>query len=162
MLDWQLAPFDKLSNTDVFEILELRQRVFILEQQCIYPDIDRQDLAALHLLGREKSPGSAQQLAAYLRIIVPSKTSAHGSLGRIVISPEFRGQGLGEALLRQGILAAEQACDIDLIKISAQTHLETFYQRFGFETRSAPYDEDGISHIDMERRRAYHASTPNQ
>lgn len=148
MINWQLQSFVKLTAATLFDVLALRQTVFILEQQCLYPDIDAVDKVALHLMAYDDDTGS---LSAYLRLIAPAETGAACALGRIATSADCRGQGLGKKLVQQGIIAAESTHPGSGIKISAQQHLEAFYQGFGFVTTSAPYDEDGISHIDMLR-----------
>lgn len=151
MIDWQLQYFEELSTRALFDILSLRQRVFILEQQCLYPDIDAVDLEAQHLAGYVSGQSDGNGVCAYLRLIKPRTASGPCSLGRIVSSPEHRGQGLGKQLVQHGISAANKTHPGSCIKVSAQQHLEAFYQGFGFHTSSAPYDEDGISHIDMLR-----------
>lgn len=148
MINWRLQKFEQLSAKDLFDVFKLRQQVFILEQQCLYPDIDDKDLIAQHLLGFDNK---SDQLYAYMRILPATDDSGNCILGRIATTSSHRGAGLGKILLEEGIRFAQHShpgCDI---KISAQAHLEKFYQRVGFVTCSEPYDEDGIMHIDMLR-----------
>ncbi|OON59464.1 GNAT family N-acetyltransferase [Massilia sp. KIM] len=150
MLDWQFSSFSDLSNKDLYEVLAQRQNVFILEQTCLYPDIDGYDLDAHHLLGWRSVDGK-RELAAYLRVLAPGAKYAEMSLGRVITTPAARGTGAGRLLLARGIECAESLYPGHRIRIGAQQYLESFYQSFGFQTVSAPYDEDGIMHIDMLR-----------
>lgn len=150
MLDWQFSSFSDLSNKDLYEVLAQRQNIFILEQTCLYPDIDGYDLEAHHLLGWRTFDGK-RELAAYLRVLAPGVKYPEMSLGRVITTQAARGTGAGRALLQRGIECAETLYPGHRIRIGAQQYLEGFYQSFGFQTVSAPYDEDGILHIDMLR-----------
>ncbi|NNG25066.1 GNAT family N-acetyltransferase [Telluria aromaticivorans] len=150
MIDWQFSPFNDLSPADLYEVLAQRQQVFILEQTCLYPDIDGLDPVAHHLLGWRTVDGK-RQLAAYLRVLGPGVKYTEMSLGRVITTQAARGSGAGRALLVRGIACAEALYPGHRIRIGAQQYLERFYQSFGFETVSAPYDEDGIQHVDMLR-----------
>jgi len=150
MIEWQWSSFADLAVADLYEMLALRQQVFVLEQTCLYPDIDGLDPDAHHLLGWRTVDGK-RELAATLRCLAPGAKYDEMSLGRVVTSPSARGTGLGRELVAQGIACAEQLHPGHAIRIGAQAHLETFYAGFGFRTVSAPYDEDGILHIDMLR-----------
>ena len=150
MIEWQWSSFADLAVADLYEMLALRQQVFVLEQTCLYPDIDGLDPDAHHLLGWRTVDGK-RELAATLRCLAPGAKYDEMSLGRVVTSPSTRGTGLGRELVAQGIACAEQLHPGHAIRIGAQAHLETFYAGFGFRTVSAPYDEDGILHIDMLR-----------
>ena len=150
LIDWQFSRFADLSPFDLYDVLAQRQNVFILEQTCLYPDIDGLDLDAHHLLGWRTVDGK-RVLAAYLRVLAPGAKYDEMSLGRVVTTSAARGSGAGRALLEQGIAHAEALHPGHRIRIGAQQYLERFYQGFGFETVSAPYDEDGIMHIDMLR-----------
>jgi ElaA protein len=149
-IDWQFSRFADLTPFDLYDVLAARQNVFILEQTCLYPDIDGYDLEAHHLLGWRDVDGK-RQLAAYLRVLAPGAKYDEMSIGRVVTTPAARGSGAGRALLDQGIAHAEALHPGHRIRIGAQQYLERFYASFGFETVSAPYDEDGIMHIDMLR-----------
>ena len=151
MIDWQWQTFDTLRGADLYAILGARQAVFILEQQCLYPDIDNYDQQAWHLLGWQTDAAGQRTLAAYLRCLAPGAKFAEMSLGRVLTTPAARAGGIGKQLLQEGIRNAEQQFPGQAIRIGAQRYLERFYQQFGFATVSAPYDEDGIEHIDMLR-----------
>jgi len=149
-IDWHFSRFADLTPFDLYDVLAARQNVFILEQTCLYPDIDGYDLEAHHLLGWRDVDGK-RQLAAYLRVLAPGAKYDEMSIGRVITTPVARGSGAGRALLDQGIAHAEALHPGHRIRIGAQQYLERFYASFGFQTVSAPYDEDGIMHIDMLR-----------
>jgi ElaA protein len=150
MIDWQWNNFADLTAFDLHAVLALRQQVFVLEQACLYPDIDGLDPGAHHLLGWHSVDGR-RELAATLRCLAPGAKYAEMSLGRVVTSPAARGSGVGRELVATGIAFAQQLHPGHAIRIGAQAHLERFYAGFGFVTVSAPYDEDGILHVDMLR-----------
>lgn len=149
-IDWHFSRFADLTPFDLYDVLAARQNVFILEQTCLYPDIDGYDLEAHHLLGWRDVDGK-RQLAAYLRVLAPGAKYDEMSIGRVITTPAARGSGAGRALLDQGIAHAEALHPGHRIRIGAQQYLERFYASVGFQTVSAPYDEDGIMHIDMLR-----------
>jgi ElaA protein len=148
MITWQWSSFADLTAAQLYAMLALRQQVFVLEQTCLYPDIDGLDPAAHHLLGWRDVDGTPA-LAAHLRCLAPGAKYTEMSIGRVVTSPAARGAGLGRELVAQGIALAQRLHPGHAIRIGAQAHLEAFYASFGFVTVSAPYDEDGIQHIDM-------------
>jgi ElaA protein len=148
--EWQWRHFNELTNVELYTVLAQRQQVFVLEQQCLYSDLDDLDLDAHHLLGW-RVIGGRRQLAAYLRVLAPGAKYAEMSLGRVLTTQAARGSGMGRELLAQGILHAERQHPGRRIRIGAQAHLEAFYGAFGFVKVSEPYDEDGILHIDMLR-----------
>lgn len=150
MTEWQWSSFEGLAREDLYEVLAQRQNVFILEQQCFYPDLDGLDQGAQHLLGWTVV-GGQRQLAAYLRCLAPGVRYTEMSLGRVLTTQAVRGTGIGRALIEQGIAHAERQHPGHRIRIGAQAHLERFYASFGFKTISEPYDEDGIMHVDMLR-----------
>jgi ElaA protein len=151
MIEWQWSSFADLTVAQLYEMLALRQQVFVLEQTCLYPDIDGLDPGAHHLLGWHTVDGR-RVLAATLRCLAPGAKYDEMSLGRVVTSPAARGTGLGRELVAEGIAHAERQHPGHAIRIGAQAHLERFYAGFGFVTVSEPYDEDGIMHVDMLRR----------
>jgi len=140
-LTWHESTFDKLTISQLYAIVALRERVFVVEQKCAYQDADGLDRVSRHLWAEDVS------LVAYLRIVPAAAKFAEVSLGRIVTAPENRGTGLGRELVRRGIAAVG---DVP-IRIGAQAHLEKFYAELGFARASEPYDEDGIPHIEMLR-----------
>lgn len=150
MTEWQCSTFNDLAVADLYQVLQQRQDVFILEQTCFYQDFDGLDQQAHHLLGWTTIDGK-RQLGAYLRILAPGAKYTEMSLGRVLTSRAARGSGIGRELLAQGIAHAERLHPGHRIRIGAQRYLEKFYAGFGFATFSEPYDEDGIIHVDMMR-----------
>ncbi len=141
---WQSASFEELDGARLYEILRLRQQVFVIEQACLYQDLDNLDQQAIHLCAWQ-----GDQLLAYLRALPPGASYPQSSLGRIVVSPAARGRDLGRQVVQRGIALNLETWPGAGISIGAQAHLEPFYQSLGFETVSDVYDEDGIPHITM-------------
>ena len=150
-VQWRWQHFGELGAADLYALLALRQEVFVLEQRCLYADIDGMDDQAVHLLGWQQRDGQPQ-LVAYLRCFAPGVRSADTVLGRIVTARPVRGSGVGFALVTQGVAWAQAQFPRQPMRIYAQAQLEKFYRQFGFVPISAPYDEDGIEHIAMLRR----------
>lgn len=145
--EWQWKGFTELAAAELYEMLALRQRVFVVEQNCAYLDADGLDLAAWHLYGRDKS---TKALHAYIRVLPPGLKYRETSLGRVLTAPEARGRGFAKAAMHEALrrivleYGASQA-----IRISAQSYLEKFYSDFGFRRTGEAYLEDGIPHIEM-------------
>ncbi len=127
----------------LYSALKLRQEIFIIEQDCIYPDIDELDPHSEHLLLLIEN-----ELIGYLRIVPAGKKFEEVSLGRIIINASHRGLGMGRSLVKRGIKSVLEN-GYDSIRIEAQSHLENFYYELGFKTTSKPYDVDGIPHVEM-------------
>ena len=146
MVTWTWHHFDALSGREVYELLALRQAVFSVEQECGYLDADGLDFEAFHLCGRD----AEGQLVAYLRLLPPD---AHGevTLGRVVTHTDARGQGLGRALMLEGIAGAASRYPGLPIHLSAQQRLERFYGSLGFAVVGPSYIEDGIPHVPMRK-----------
>lgn len=150
MTDWQWRTFAELTTAELYEVLALRQQVFVLEQRCFYNDFDGLDQEAHHLLGWRTIDGK-RQLAGYLRCLAPGVKFAEMSLGRVLTAKAARGTGVGRELIAHGIAHAERQYPGHRIRIGAQHYLEQFYAGFGFQTVTPVYDEDGIPHVDMLR-----------
>jgi ElaA protein len=148
--EWEWLSFSAMSASQLYQVLALRMDVFILEQQCLWNDIDGLDQNAHHLLGWRLVDGE-RKLAAYLRLLAPGVHYDEMSIGRVVNARFARGSGVGRELIGRGIALAEQQYPGQRIKIGAQRYLEKFYASFGFETVSEPYLEDGIEHVKMLR-----------
>jgi ElaA protein len=143
-LRWQVSTFEQLDNTALYQLMKLRQDVFVIEQTCFYPDLDDTDQRALHMCGWH-----GEQLTAYLRSFAPGDCYTQSALGRIVVAPSARGTQLGRELVQRGIdynLASWPGNDI---KIGAQAHLANFYGSLGFVAEGEEYIEDDIPHIHM-------------
>lgn len=147
---WQWSRFERLTAAELYAIVRLREGVFIVEQKCPYPDADGRDPDAWHLLGWLGDDPS-RKLVAYARIFEPGVRYVQGSIGRVVTAQEVRRMGFGKTLMAEALRRLEDLAPGQTIKLAAQRYLENFYSRFGFRTVSAPYEEDGIIHVDMLR-----------
>ena len=147
---WQCTPFQELTPDDLYAAMTLRQRVFVVEQNCAYLDADGIDSGAHHVFGWKKGD-DWQRLVAYARIFPPRVKYAEASIGRVVTSPDERRTGLGQALMIEGIRLIEEKGWGSEIRIAAQMYLERFYEGFGFRRVTEPYTEDDIWHVDMRR-----------
>jgi ElaA protein len=148
-LRWQLLRFAALTRDDLYEMLQLRSEVFVLEQRCPYLDADGKDRhpEAHHLLGRT----SRGELAAYLRLLPPGLSFTAASFGRVVTSPRHRGRGHGDALVARALRHAHSLWPQSGLMIGAQAHLARYYGKHGFVVCSDEYLEDGIPHLHMQR-----------
>lgn len=145
-LAWQWLRFRDLGVDNLYDALALRCRVFILEQGP-YLDPDGLDRRSWHLLGRD----ARGTLQAYLRVVDPGVKYTEPSIGRVIVSPETRGTGLGRRLFAEGVARCEAVWPGQGIRISAQAHLEPLYGSFGFVRVGEPYLEDDIPHLQMEK-----------
>ena len=136
--------FRDLSTAQLHAILKLRVDVFVVEQQCAYAEVDGQDPDAWHVLGLDGQGA----LMAYARVL-PKHGGGPAHIGRVVVHPQMRGTGAAIALMRACFTVLEELYGSPANHIAAQEYLERFYQRLGYRTVSAPYDWDGIMHIDM-------------
>lgn len=144
-MQFSFIPFNALSVSDLYAILQLREQVFILEQTCLYADIDGKDAQAYHALLKIDD-----QLAAYARFFIKGNFHLdYASIGRVLVHPNYRKKQLGHEILRRVLEEIERKFEKSEIKISAQTYLLRFYEQYGFKKISAEYLEDGIPHIDM-------------
>ena len=140
-----LKKFTELTSFEVFEFLKLRQDVFIIEQDCIYPDIDGFDDKALHLMIFD-----GKKLIAYSRIFESGiKFDDSCSIGRIVVSPDSRGSTVGKLLIQKSIGYCKQLFPNAPVRIEAQSALANYYEQFGFMKEGACYMVDGINHTKM-------------
>jgi ElaA protein len=143
---WRLMTFEDLRVGELYEVLRLRSEVFVVEQQCVFQDIDGDDREAYHLLGVQGG-----ELKAYARCFGPGLKSTEASIGRVVTRPTARGNGLGHALMGQAVAAVSQVWGPQAIRIGAQAHLAGFYAKHGFVDQGKPYIEDDIPHLEMIR-----------
>lgn len=144
-ITWHWYNFDEMPVAALYDYLRLRQNVFIIEQKCIYPDIDGEDLCAQHLLGFT----AEGNLLGCLRLLPPYGNPALPTIGRLIIAPEYRQQKLAHQLIEEGLRYTRTAYPGMSIRIYAQSHLKAYYQQHGFEKCGEPFDEDGIEHIEM-------------
>ena len=145
-LDWYLKRFEELSIEELYELLRLRSKVFVVEQRCNFMDMDNKDQKCYHLLGLKDN-----KLLAYARIVPAGLSYEFPSIGRIVVSGDGRGMGFGVELLEVSISTVEELYGKTTIRIGAQLYLEKFYGSFGFQKSSEVYLEDEIEHIGMTR-----------
>ena len=145
-LQWDIHKFEDLNARQLHDILKLRQDVFIIEQDCMYTDIDGNDPHALHLIGYQE-----HQLIAYARIFEPGKKYTEASVGRIVIGADARNLGLGKVLVKRANDYCDRMYSNEGIRIEAQAHLIGFYSELGYRTVGDIYGVDGIEHIQMVR-----------
>ena len=143
---WTCKTFDQLSRDELYEILRLRSAVFVVEQQCIYQDVDNFDQAAHHVIGLTRD-----DITCYARLLAPDTKYRTASIGRVVANRASRRRGYGKELMSFAIKQCEELWPRLGITISAQQYLEGFYQQLGFVTASSPYLEDDIAHIKMVR-----------
>lgn len=144
-MPWVEKSFSELTTAELYEILALRQRVFVLEQTCLYNDLDGLDDRCDHLWTR----GPDGAIAAYLRILPPGLTFPEPSLGRVIVAASARGTGAGRALMREGQARVRAKYGDVPIRIAAQAYLLRFYSELGFRRASDDYLEDGIPHLEM-------------
>jgi len=144
MLHISIKGFHELSNDELYEVLRLRSEVFVVEQQCVYQDMDEKDQKALHVLGHNK-----EGLVAYTRIFKSGDYTDNASIGRVVVKANARKYGYGKEIMKSSIQAIDARFGEKKIHVSAQLYLERFYQELGFEQIGKGYLEDGIPHIGM-------------
>ncbi len=146
-LHYQLLSINALGVEVLYDIMQLRQEVFVVEQKCFYLDADGVDLDAYHFIGRDNS----KNIISYLRIIPPSSVNNFVRIGRVLVRADRRGKGYARAIMTEALRRIKAIYPGKAVKVSAQTHLEDFYASLGFVKVSDPYDEDGIEHVDMVR-----------
>lgn len=146
-LSWEWKRFDQLTADEVYTILCVRQQVFVLEQECLYLDADGKDRQSFHLMGFD-----GDELVAYARILDAGVSYPEVSMGRILTTEKARGTGAGIELMEVGLQHIQDHYGKVPIRISAQTYLLQFYQKFGFESTGKEYLEDEIPHTEMLRK----------
>ena len=147
MLTWQLKHFKELSGTELYNLMRVRQEVFIVEQNCPYLDADGKDIYCQHLIGYVDG-----EVAAYARIVPPHVSYNEPSIGRVITTAKYRTGGYGKLLMQKAITETINTYGAVDIRIGAQLYLKKFYESFGFLQQGDVYDEDGIDHIIMLRR----------
>ena len=141
---WTIKPFDELTVSELYAVLHLRSEVFVVEQQCVFLDMDFKDQTAHHLMGYQDN-----KLAAYTRLFDKGKSYREASIGRVVTAPFARNSGIGKILMSESIQQLYTLYGKQPIRIGAQLYLKKFYESFGFQQDSEMYLEDGIEHIEM-------------
>ncbi|NER14225.1 GNAT family N-acetyltransferase [Leptobacterium flavescens] len=144
MLNIKVKSFKELSSDELYELLELRSEVFVVEQSCIYQDVDGKDRKAIHVLGEK-----AGKIVAYTRIFKAGDYFEYPSFGRVVVKETERKYGYGHDIIKASVDAIRSFDPESKIKISAQSYLRKFYESHGFFQEGEEYLEDGIPHISM-------------
>lgn len=145
-INWKIKPFEALSVVELYSLLQLRSEVFVVEQNCVYQDIDGKDGKALHLIGEYQG-----KIVAYSRLFKPNDYFKNASIGRVVIDKNYRDKKWGHDLMQQAIAGINTHYKETIITISAQLYLQKFYESHGFVQTSEMYLEDDIPHIEMKR-----------
>lgn len=143
-LTWIYKSFEELNTRELYAILQLRSEVFVVEQNCVYQDMDGKDQQSAHLMAWHND-----KLVAYTRLVPPGVSFSEASIGRVITSPFYRGLGIGITLLEKSIEQILATYQTNTIRIGAQLYLKKFYEGFGFVAEGEEFLEDGIPHIEM-------------
>jgi ElaA protein len=143
-IEWQWRRLEAFDAPALYEMLALRQRVFVVEQNCIYLDADGFDGDTEHLTGHD-----GDRLVCCLRLMPPGVHGREAAIGRVAVDRNYRRQGLAAEMVRNTLTRIEERHGTVRVRLAAQQYLVNFYASFGFEPVSEPYDEDGILHVDM-------------
>lgn len=146
-IKFKIKRFNELSLSELYEVLKLRSEVFVVEQNCVYLDIDGKDEKALHVLGM-----FGEELVAYARIFKPGDYFEEASIGRVLVKQIYRNKKWGYDLMNEAIRATATVLNETQITISAQLYLQQFYENVGFVRTSDEYLEDAIPHIEMKKK----------
>ena len=145
-LKWKIKSFDALTVHELYDLLKVRSEIFVVEQNCVYLDIDGKDKKALHLIGEYDN-----KTVAYARLFDAGISFDNASIGRVVVDANYRDKKWGHDLMREAISGIKAHFDKDKITIGAQLYLKKFYESHGFVQTSEMYLEDDIPHIEMIR-----------
>ena len=143
----EVKKFDELNTTTLYDILHLRSEIFVVEQDCVYQDLDGKDQKALHVIGKKNN-----KVVAYTRVFKSGDYFKNSSIGRVVVAKDQRQYGYGKVIMIASIRAVKEHLNEDTIMISAQTYLKKFYNGLGFKEYGEEYLEDGIPHVAMMRK----------
>ncbi len=146
IIKWKLKRFEALSVSELYNLMQLRSEVFVVEQNCVYQDIDGKDEKALHLIGEFDG-----ETAAYCRLFKAKNYFDDASIGRVIVKAGYRDKNLGHRLMKEAIEVIKIEFNETKITISAQLYLKKFYESHGFIQTSETYLEDDIPHIEMKR-----------
>lgn len=146
MLKWSIKPFQALSVDELYDLLRLRSEIFVVEQNCVYLDLDGKDKVALHLFGEFEG-----KIVAHARLFKAGISFDNASIGRVVVDANYRDKKWGHDLMREAIAGVLLHFGESQITIGAQLYLKKFYESHGFVQTSEMYLEDDIPHIEMKR-----------
>ena len=147
MLTIKTKYFNELTTTELYDLLQLRSAVFVVEQDCVYQDLDGKDKDALHIIGVKNNT-----IVAYTRVFKPGNYFNEASIGRVVVAHNERQHKYGYEIMSASIEAVKDFYNETIIKLSAQTYLKKFYNNLGFTEEGDEYLEDGIPHIVMVKK----------
>lgn len=143
-IKWFCESYDELSRDTLYKILQARQQIFIVEQECAYLDADGKDPYCYHFYAMHND-----HIVAYARLLPPKLSYEEASIGRVLVMPEYRSYHVGRILMEKAMESVVKIYQVDKIRISAQAYLERFYHSLGFQQESEIYLEDNIPHIEM-------------
>ena len=143
-MEIKVKTFEEFTIDELYDVMQLRSEVFVVEQDCVYQDLDGKDRKALHVIGTKDG-----RIIAYTRCFEPGYYFEEAAIGRVVVAKEERAFGYGHDVMRTSKKAIKNRFDTDRIKLSAQTYLVKFYESHGFQSTGEEYLEDGIPHIAM-------------
>lgn len=144
-MQFLIKKFFELHSEELYDILALRSEIFVLEQKCIYQDIDYRDKDAIHIIGYEN-----KEIICYARILSPGTVyPKHTAIGRVLVREQYRKRQNGNTLMKKAIFVCQKEHSSYPIKISAQSHLDKFYSELNFKSTGKQYIEDGIPHQEM-------------
>jgi ElaA protein len=143
-IKWEIKPFEGLSVNELYDILQLRSRIFVVEQNCVYLDLDGKDKVALHLFGTFDG-----KIVAHARLFKSGISFDNASIGRVTVDPDYRDRKWGVELMKEAIAGILEHFGESQITIGAQLYLKKFYESLGFVQSSEMYLEDDIPHIEM-------------
>lgn len=145
-IQWKIKSFESLSVSELYDILRLRSAIFVVEQNCVYLDLDGKDKLALHLFGEFDG-----KIVGYSRLFKPGITFENASIGRVIVDANYRDRKWGHDLMWEAIMGIKNHFGESKITIGAQLYLKKFYESHGFIQTSEMYLEDDIPHIEMKR-----------
>ncbi len=148
MIEWAWHSFAQLRPETLYAILKLRSDIFVVEQNCVFSDMDSVDAACEHLCGFGTG-STGPPLLAYVRLVPPGVKMPEASLGRLVVAKDARRQGLARSAIERGLVRLRERFPGAPIRIGAQRYMEDFYRSTGFAATGEPYLEDGIPHVNM-------------
>ncbi|MFQ3545108.1 GNAT family N-acetyltransferase [Halobacillus rhizosphaerae] len=143
-MNWVIKPFNKLTTNELYEILKVRTEIFVVEQECPYPEVDGRDKECLHVWIEEEG-----EISAYCRLVPPVKYGGNYSIGRVLVVKGKRGAGYARSIMNKAIELLKEEGHTEFIFLQGQEHLRNFYGSFGFKEVSEVYLEDDIPHVDM-------------
>lgn len=143
-MNWHVKRFDELTISELYKLIKARVDVFVVEQECPYEELDNLDQVAIHYYAEENG-----KIAALVRILPKHTTYEEATIGRVLVTKEFRRQGIAWEIMQRAIAFVQEEWQEDKISLQAQTYLQSFYESLGFRQVSPVYEEDQIPHIDM-------------